>query len=123
MSQILNQLKRAEAERERLIAERRRIEAEADAALAAREREEFVPPPAARKPAPAPRRRLLAGLAALASVAAASVVLFLLGEDQTAQPPAPVRPAALSVPTARFELRLDHDADGFAARVRERERP
>jgi len=45
VSQIFDKLKEAEAQRERLIAERKRLEAEADAALAAREREEIAANP------------------------------------------------------------------------------
>lgn len=126
MSQILNQLKLAEAERERLIAERRRIETEADTALAAREREESGPrPPLLREPAPAPKRRLLAGLAALACIAALSAALLFTGEKQSTQQEVPARSAVIAVPAAPatpFELRLDRNADGFAARVREKER-
>ena len=40
MSKILDKLKEAEAHREHVIAERKRLEAEADAALAARDRDE-----------------------------------------------------------------------------------
>jgi hypothetical protein len=42
MSRILDQLKQAEAQRERVIAERKRLEAEADAALSALERERLA---------------------------------------------------------------------------------
>ena len=127
MSQILNGLKRAEAERELLIAERKRIEAEANAALASREREETVPQQSvARRLGPAPKRRLLAGLAALVCIAALSAALLFSGEKQSTQKEVPARPAVVAVPAvpaAQFELRLDRNADSFAARAREQERP
>ncbi len=124
MSQILDQLKRAEAEREHLIAERRRIETEADAALAARERAESGPQrPVLREPAPAPKRRLLAGLVAFAFIAAMSVALLFPGEKQSAQKEMPARTPVIAVPAAHFELKLDRDLESFARRLQEKEKP
>ena len=124
MSQILDQLKRAEAERERLIAERRRIETEADAALAARERAESGPQrPVLRELAPASKSWLLAGIAALACVAALSAALLFSGEKQSTQKEAPARTAAIAVPAAHFELKLDRDLESFARRLRDKEKP
>ena len=138
MSQILNHLKRAEAERERVITERKRVESEADAGLAAREREEAVsraPQGAHSGPAPRAQKRGLGpglglGLVVIAGITVALPFagdLFRKASAPTASPapsapPAPAVVAAPAAPAGRIELRLDRDAEGFAARVRETER-
>jgi hypothetical protein len=146
VSEILNRLKQAEAERERVIAERRRHEAEADAALAEREREEQArmlqqaerpvarqparaqppqsAPRASQEPTPQQRSRLAAGVA----IGAAMAVVFWVGtlvpqqqpEPVVKAPPVPaVRPItpAKAPPPALF--RMDQDLDAFASRVKD----
>ena len=125
MSEILNRLKQAERERERVVAERRRLETEADAALGAREREELgrridadpapVAPAASRSAAPAPVRGAWRwGLAGLAIGLAVSFVMRFEGT------PAQKDTAAAS--PGKSELILDRDVEGFAARAREKEK-
>ncbi len=162
MSKILDQLKQAEAQRQKIIAERKRLEAEADAALAALEREQRGQPPQpavpaeATRPEPAPtaaeaerlesareRRRaedrLLRDAQARAQaeqprarpdagqgrwlraslLAAVVVVLtyFLLPGDGRKAARVAVEPAE-----GAFQLKLDRDDEGFAARLRARGR-
>ncbi len=134
VSLILNRLKQAEAERERLVAERKRAEAEADAALAAYEREQALQPRAAvMQQAPAAGKAaktraappaataipalVLAGLAAAAGFSAA----LLITDSPAPTPPAPIAPAPPAAPAFNSELRLDRDAEGFAARAKEKE--
>ena len=148
MSQILNRLKQAEEERQRVIAERKRLETEADAALAEREREEMVraqqhaerPVAAPQAPQPAPpsvqraaetpqeRSRFAAALA----IGVAMAVVFWVGTLVPQKPeivvrapdPAPMpatatpAPAPKSPPPALF--RMDGDLEAFAARVKDK---
>jgi hypothetical protein len=133
MSKILEQLKQAEEQRERLIAERKRLEAEADAALAAREREEryrnspaaqaaaepALPPRGAPPAAHTPQQqsRLAAGLA----MAAALAVVFWVG-TLVSRPAATPAPAARAPekPAAPELFKYDRDVEAFAARLREK---
>jgi hypothetical protein len=137
MSEILNRLKQAEAERERVIAERKRLEAEADAALDAREREEFVrseqlasrpvPPPQPALPVqPTPQQS--SRLAAAVAMAAALAVVFWIG---TLMPRKPATPAVAPPPAAAVSapapartppelFRLERDLDAFASRVKDK---
>jgi hypothetical protein len=140
MSEILNRLKQAEAERERVIAERKRLEAEADAALDAREREEFVrserlaarpmPPQPAQAAQPTPQQS--SRLAAAVAMAAALAVVFWIG---TLMPRKPATPAVAPLPAAAVStpapapppvrmppelFRLERDLDAFASRVKEK---
>ena len=143
MSRILEQLKQAEEQRERLIAERRRLEAEADAALAAREREERRFPPAeptrvaesaaataprAAPPVPTPQQQ--SRVAAAVAMAVAMAVVFWVG-TLVSRPPAAPDPVARvpetalrapDLPAAPALFRLDRDLDAFAARLREKGR-
>ena len=135
MSQILDRLKQAEQERERVIAERKRLEAEADAALAAREREQILqqeprivppmppvppmqPPPKAQTPQQ--QSRVAAGIA----IAVALAVVFWVGTlmpRNAANLPAEPAPKAF-VPAVRAApalFKLDSDLEAFAARTRD----
>ena len=137
MSEILKRLKHAEAERERVIAERKRLETEADAALAQRDREEFVAwqrvaerplPPRVDVPAPRQGSRLAAG----AAIAVALLVVFWIGtmmprDSAPARAPEPVAafPATAPAPVpavrpAPVVFKLDRDAEAFARRAGER---
>lgn len=141
MSQVLNRLKQAEADRERVIAERRRLEAEADVALAELEREEgsaraqaASAPPAlpptvhTRAVREAAVRRSWGTFAIVAALACA----FLLGtlvsrESGPPKVPAPAaQPAvAAAVPAAKAPpalFRLEQDSEGFGARAAGAER-
>jgi hypothetical protein len=134
MSEILNRLKQAEAERERVIAERRRLEAEADAALAEREREEFVrgEQRAARPVTPQqpvqPTPQQSSRLAAAVAMAAALAVVFWIGTmmprkqatPAVAPPPLAVTPAPMSKSNPPELFRLERNLDAFAARVKEK---
>lgn len=142
MSRILEQLKKAEQDRERLVAERKRLELEADAALAAQDREERGRTPPVAEPAPPPRpeqvrkqaqqpvqkpvqnqvpqqSRFAAGLA----MAAALAVVFWVGTlvSRPAPVPAPLPAArAPEKPAAPELFKYDRDVDAFAARLREK---
>ena len=141
MSQILNRLKQAEEERQRVIAERKRLEIEADAALAEREREERVraqqhaerpvaAPPSAQRAAETPQQR--SRFAAALAIGVAMAVVFWVGTLVPQKPeivvrapePAPMpatatpAPAPKSPPPALF--RMDGDLEAFAARVKDR---
>ena len=141
MSEILNRLKQAEAERERVIAERKRLEAEADAALDARERDEFVrseqlaarpmQPQVALPAQPTPQQS--SRLAAAVAMAAALAVVFWIGTLMPRKPAAPAlapppatavstaAPAqALPVRTPPELFRLERDLDAFASRVKDK---
>jgi hypothetical protein len=142
MSEILNRLKQAEAERERVIAERKRLESEADAALDAREREEFVrSEQLAARPVQAPQQALPAQptpqqssrLAAAVAMAAALAVVFWIGTLMPRKPAAPAMapPPAAAVSTAAPAppppartppelFRLERDLDAFASRVKDK---
>jgi hypothetical protein len=141
MSQVLNRLKQAEADRERLIAERRRLEAEADAALAEREREEgavhtqaeSVPPalPAAvhtRAVQEATARRSWGTFAIVAALACAFLLGTLVSRESAApKAPAPAAPPAIAaaVPAAKAPpalFRLEQDSEAFGARAAGAER-
>ena len=143
MSQILNRLKQAEEERERVIAERKRLEAEADAGLAEREREELAlarqrgellvgAQPASQSaqqlaPEATPQQR--SRFAAALGIAVAMVVVFWVGTlmPRKAAPPVAIAPTPpVPVPAAPPAPReppqlftLDRDLDAFAARVKE----
>ncbi len=139
MSEILDKLKDAEAQRQRIIAERRRLEAEADAALAAQEREDAVrrakfagaapraPAEGASAPAAdaAPARTPQQGsrFAAALAIGAALAVVFWIGTlvPQEPQRPAPVAPAQATRAPAPPLFMLDRDAEAFAARARDRD--
>lgn len=125
MSRILDQLREAEVQRERVVAERRRLEAEADAALAAREiddRRDISANPAAPErgaaqstreraapPSPSANTTWMAIGATLVSCLAVGVLYF----KQEPQP----RPQGV------FQLKLDRDLESFAKRVQEKEKP
>jgi hypothetical protein len=144
VSQILNRLKQAEEERQRVIAERKRLETEADAALAEREREEMVraqqraerpvaapqapqtAPPAAETPQQ--RSRFAAALA----IGVAMAVVFWVGTLVPQKPeivvrapdPAPMPAAATPAPAPKSPppalFRMDGDLEAFAARVKDK---
>ena len=123
MSHFLEKIRDAEQRRLRVVAERRRLEAEADAALASREREEQRrthddPPQAAPAPpaTPASARYFPWGWATVALAFLAGSV-FLMPEKEKA-PAAEARPEAMR----SFGLKLDRDVEAFSARVREWER-
>jgi uncharacterized membrane protein YccC len=136
MSQVLDRIRQAEEERERVIAERRRIEAEADSALAEHEREEALRRAQAESSAPplppavhtravqeASARRTWGTVAAAVAVACA----FWLGTRVQPSPPAAPAPAQavtpVAAPTAAPVLfRLDADSEAFAARAASTER-
>ena len=141
MSKIIDQLRQAEEQRERFVAERKRFEAEADAALAAREREERRLPPAAptrlgepaaasRAAPPARSPQQQSRVAAAVAIAAAMAVVFWVGTLVSRPPAAPdsvprVPETALrapDLPAAPALFRLDRDLDAFAARLREKGR-
>jgi len=131
MSEILDRLKQAEAERERVIAERRRLEAEADAALAAREREEArrlggQPPPAVQPVAPAPRPAPRRSWGALLVATLALAAGYAAGLRNGPAPPsarAPAAPAPAAAPVEAtpagdpLPLKLDADLPSFSARL------
>jgi hypothetical protein len=130
VSQILDRLKQAEQERERVIAERKRLEAEADAALAAHEREQLlqqepraVLPPPARPKEQTPQQQ--SRLAAAVAIAVAMAVVFWVGTlmpRNPANPPAEPAPKAL-VPAPRAApalFKLDSDLEAFAARTQDK---
>ena len=134
MSQILNRLKQAEEERERVIAERKRLEAEADAALFARDREQILqqeqraapllPPVKPNTQTPQQQSRVAAAVA----IAVAMAVVFWIGTlvprppaASAVQPPQPAPPAlAPAARAAPVLFKLDGDLDAFAARVTEK---
>ncbi len=89
MSKILEQLKQAEAQRERIVAERQQLEDEANAALAAREREELARRAAATAPAADPVALAKAESEALAAsrVRQAEAAAREKAEAAGAQPP------------------------------------
>jgi hypothetical protein len=123
MSRILDKLQAAEAQRQSIIAERRRLEAEADAALAAQDREARAPhlqadPPQSGIPAPVRRPLHFPWTWALAAIAFLAVAIVVLPEKKRA----PAAPAAAAAPPA-FGLKLDHNVDAFAARLRATEKP
>ena len=126
MSQILDKLRLAEAERQRIVAERKRLEAEADAALAAREMEERAgrAPAVVRADAPARERRKIerrtrasppAGSRTRLAVGAALALCLAAGVALFRQEPKPV-------PQRAFELKLDRDLESFAQRLAEKEK-
>ncbi|MSQ49993.1 MAG: hypothetical protein EXR30_06325 [Betaproteobacteria bacterium] len=147
MSRIIDKLRQAEEQRESIVAERKRLEIEADTALAVREHEERVQQSDSPMPKPSPKaaeiekmlaaaravplhRRPATWLWAGAALVGAAMLLYAVPEGQVS-PSAKVQPfgqvplsakVPLSVASERkFELRLERDADGFAARVREKE--
>jgi hypothetical protein len=144
VSQILNRLKQAEEERQRVIAERKRLETEADAALAEREHEELVRAqqdaerPIARPQAPQPappaaetpqqRSRFAAALAIGVAMAAVFWVGTLVPQKPEivvqAPAPAPVPAIAIPAPAAKAPppglFRMDGDLDAFAARLKDK---
>jgi hypothetical protein len=136
MSMILDRLKEAEARRQEVIAERKRLEAEADAALAAREREERgMPPPAkgeerAAQPVRPDRRPWAGGAVVIALVLVAGFWSGMFSAEK--EPIKEPAKALIAVPAAPktepepgnppFQLKLDRDADAFAARVKDREK-
>jgi hypothetical protein len=141
MTRILEQLKQAEAQRERVVAERKQLEAEANAALAAHEREErarhaaaTAPPvdPASQAKAGAAQqpqdKRVLAGVAVMIAVALIAVfwgVPFSPQEDAVTYRGAAMVPETGAQIEARgdpLRLKLDRDPGAFAARVRAKEK-
>jgi hypothetical protein len=144
VSQILNRLKQAEEERQRVIAERKRLEAEADAGLAEREREEMVraqehaerpvaqpqAPQSAQPAAETPQQR--SRFAAALAIGVAMAVVFWVGTlvpqkpEIVVQAPAsaPVRASAAPAPAAKTPppelFRIDGDLDAFAARLKDK---
>ncbi len=138
MTKILEQLKQAEAQRERIVAERRRLEEEANAALAAQERDELArraaaserrSDPVAQAKAersnvqPPPQdRRVLAGVAVIIAVALIAVFWgsrFAPREDAATYRAAAAQFGARGDP---LRLKLDRDLGAFAARAREKEK-
>lgn len=127
MSKIFEQLKQAEEQRERIVAERKRLEAEADAALAAHERERqqhasLDPAPERAKaeerggqPESAEKIRWLAAGAVVA--AGIFSVFFFYGTSNKKET------AAVGSPGGGFQLKLDRDLDSFAKRLQEKEKP
>ena len=144
MTKILEQLKQAEAQRQRVVAERKQLEDEANAALAAYEREErarraaaATPPldPASRAEAgrdaarqPLQGKRVLAGVAVLIAAALIAVfwgIPFAPQEDAQTYRGAATLPEAGALVEARgdpLRLKLDRNLGAFAARVREKEK-
>ncbi|HEY6966938.1 MAG TPA: hypothetical protein VI229_05655 [Burkholderiales bacterium] len=142
MSQILNRLKQAEEERQRVIAERKRLETEADAALAEREREEMVraqqgaerpvappqAPPPAQTVAETPQQR--SRFAAALAIGVAMAVVFWVGTlvpqkpEIVVQATAPVQAVATPAPAAKAPppelFRMDGDLDAFALRLKDK---
>src|SRR4029077_5323761 len=141
VSQILDRLKQAEQERERVIAERKRLEAQAAAALAAREREQIVqqqepraaPPLPAQPKAQTPQQQ--SRMAATIAIAVAMAVVFWIGtlmprkplqepavrtEERAARAVAP-EPTVPARPAAPALFKLDTDVDAFAARAKGKE--
>lgn len=129
MSEILNRLKQAEAERERVIAERERKEFMRAEQLAARP----VSPQSAQsaqsaQPSPQKSSRLAAALA----MAAALAVVFWIGTLMPRKPAAPavspaeppaaavstLAPVPASTPPELFKL--ERNLDAFASRVKDR---
>ena len=133
MSKILEQLKQAEERRQRIVAERKRVESEADAALAARDLDERTgrarDEAQVRAAAEAARLATERGgqpeysgkirwLAAGAVVAAGIFsVFFFFGASNEKET------AAVGSPAAGFPLKLDRDLESFAKRLQEKERP
>jgi uncharacterized membrane protein YccC len=136
VSQILDRLKQAEQERERVIAERKRLEAEADAALADRERDQILqqagrsaPLPPAQPRAQTPQQQSRA--AAAIAIAVAMGVVFWIGTlvprkpatstTPAVQAPEPARPAAREPAAAPALFKFDTDLDSFAVRAKGKE--
>jgi hypothetical protein len=125
VSKILDKLREAEVQRERVIAERRRLETEANAALAAREINDGralsanaaaparAAAPTAREPAAPPSS---SASTAWMAVGAALVLCLAIGVLYFRQEPQP-RPQGV------FQLKLDRDLESFARRVQEKEKP
>ena len=74
MSKIIDKLKEAEAQRQRVVAERKRIEAEADAALAGSERDDAVVQARGADPLQSEQQREEAAAKARAAIDRKSVV-------------------------------------------------
>ena len=147
MSRIIDKLRQAEEQRESIVAERKRLEIEADTALAVREHEERVQQSAAPMPKPSTKtvevEKMLAAARAVplhrrpgtwlwAGAALAGAVMLRYAVPEGKVPPSAKVPPSGQVPLSakvppsvaserKFELRLERDADGFAARVREKE--
>ena len=125
MSEILKRLKQAEEARARVLAERKRLEAEAevetDEALAAQP----AAAPAAEPPAPpaaeTPQQR--SRFAAALAIGVAMAIVFWVGTlvpqkpVQVVQGPASAPPAPVAKSPPQL-FRMDGDLDAFAARVR-----
>jgi hypothetical protein len=129
MSEILNRLKQAEAERERVIADRKRLEAEADEALAQRDRDEFIAwQQVAARPVPEreapPSRPASSRLAAGLAMAAALGVVFWLGTmvPRAGTPPRPTAPVVVApaLKPAVVLFQLDRNLEGFARKAGEK---
>ena len=127
MSKILDKLREAEAHREQIIAERKRLEAEADAALAAHEIEErSARPGAGRNEAQSlvtietQRLAAAASSSGRAGIAIGAVLLLCLaiGVLYFKQ-----EPELNPKPQGAFELKLDRDLESFAKRLPENEKP
>lgn len=128
MSKIYEKLREAEAERERVVAERKRLEAEADAALAEREREERLERAGVARPATdsahgraaAARSKTesrglpMAWLGAVTTALVAGVAIGVLVPKKAAPR---LEPAAPVVQAGALPLKLDRDLDAFSARL------
>jgi len=132
MSKIIDKLREAEAQRERIVAERKRLETEADAALAAREREEQT----GRASAEAPRmpradpeaerlvdqRRKIErnssapsrGSRTWFAIGVALLLCLAMGAFFFRQTPEPRHPGV-------FELKLDRSLESFAQHLKEKD--
>ena len=138
MSRILDKLQEAEEQRQRVIAERKRLELDADQALSAHERhvgpylQADFPPQAT--PVSAPLRPARHFPWAWASVAAAflaaAIVMLPKAPDLAGKAPSTAKtpPTAEPAPVAseartQAVLKLDRDLEAFAARVRALEKP
>lgn len=143
MTKILEQLKQAEAERQRVVAERKQLEDDANAALAAYEREERARRAAAMTPPlgpvsqvkgakgaarePQQDRRVLAGVAVAIAAALTAVfwgIWFAPQKDAAREFKAAVSPPAAQMQARGdpLQLKFDQDVGSFAARVREKEK-
>jgi hypothetical protein len=125
VSRILDKLRAAELQRESVVAEHKRLEAEADAALAARESDAsralsaYPEAPAggaaqtARGRAAPPASTAITAWMAIGVTLALCLAIGVLYFRQEAQP----RPQGV------FQLKLDRDLESFAKRVQEKEKP
>ena len=123
MSEILNRLKQAEAERERVLAERRRLEAAVEASPTERP---VAQAPSLQPASETPEQR--SRFAAALGIAVAMAIVFWVGTlmprkaAPPAQPtvlePAPVAAAPEGKAPPPELFRMDADVDAFAARLK-----